>query len=129
MKHEGGCLCGAVRFTCEGEPINVRICHCRLCQKSMGAPFFARALFDQKALTLEGPTGRYPTSERLERVFCQTCGTRIGSRRTNGTAAGIALALFDERNIFSPTDHIWISEKIDWVRLADDLPQYAEGPP
>lgn len=128
MKHEGGCLCGAVRFSCEGEPVNVRICHCRLCQKSMGAPFFARALFDQKALTLEGPTGRYATSEQLERVFCQTCGTRIGSWRTNGTAAGIALALFDDRNAFSPTDHIWISEKIDWLRLADDLPQFAEGP-
>lgn len=127
MKHEGGCLCGAVRFSCEGEPVNVRICHCRLCQKSMGAPFFARALFDQKALTLEGPTGRYATSEQLERVFCQTCGTRIGSWRTNGTAAGIALALFDDRNAFSPTDHIWISEKIDWLRLADDLPQFAEG--
>ena len=129
MVHEGGCLCGAVRFRCEGEPINVRICHCRLCQKAMGAPFFARALFDQKALTLEGPTGRFSTSDRIARVFCQACGTRIGSWRVNGTAAGVALALFDDRNAFSPTDHIWVSEKIDWVRVSDELPQFREGPP
>jgi hypothetical protein len=129
MIHEGGCLCGAVRFKAEGEPLNVRICHCRLCQKAMGAPFFARALFDQRALTITGPTSRYPTSERLERVFCPACGTRIGSRRTNGTAAGIALVLFDDRNAFSPTDHIWISEKIDWVKIADGLPQFPEGAP
>lgn len=129
MVHEGGCLCGAVRFKAEGQPINVRICHCRLCQKSHGAPFFARALFDQKALLIEGPTGRYPTSERLDRIFCRQCGTRLGTWRKNGTAAGIALALFDDRNTFVPTEHIWISEKIDWVRIADDLPQFAEGPP
>jgi hypothetical protein len=129
MIHEGGCLCGAVRFKAEGEPINVRICHCRLCQKSMGGPFFARALFDQKALTLEGPTGRFPSSERLERIFCRQCGTRLGTWRTNGTAAGIALALFDDRNTFSPTEHIWVSEKIDWVKVADDLPTFPEGVP
>jgi hypothetical protein len=129
MTHEGGCLCGAVRFKAEGAPINVRICHCRLCQKAMGSPFFARALYDQKSITLTGPIGRYPTSERLERIFCQTCGSRIAAWRKNGSAAGLALALFDDRNAFAPTEQIWTSERIDWVANADDLPQYREGAP
>jgi len=124
MTREGGCLCGAVRFTVEGEPLNVRICHCRNCQKAMGSPFFARALFDQRALTIDGETACYPSSEALERVFCKRCGTRLFSRRTNGTAVGVALATFDDRNAFSPTEHIWVSEKIDWVKLDDGLSQY-----
>lgn len=69
MIREGGCLCGAVRFKAEGEPLNVRICHCRMCQKAMGSPYFARAQFDQKALTVEGDTGRYASSENIDRVL------------------------------------------------------------
>jgi hypothetical protein len=129
MIREGGCLCGAVRFRCEGEPINVRTCHCRNCQKAMGSPFFARALFPQTALTIEGETERYASSETLERVFCKTCGTRLFGWRKNGTAAGVALATFDDRNAFAPTEHIWVSEKMNWVKLDDGLPQYPAMPP
>ena len=125
MIREGGCLCGAVRFKAEGEPLNVRICHCRNCQKAMGSPFFARALFDQRRACASRARPRaMPSSEALDRVFCKVCGTRLFSRRTNGTAAGVALAAFDDRNAFAPTEHIWVSEKMDWVRLDDGLPQY-----
>ena len=124
MIREGGCLCGAVRFKAEGEPVNVRICHCRNCQKAMGSPFFARALFNQNALTVEGDTARYASSEALDRVFCKICGTRLFSWRRNGTVAGVALAVSDDRNAFAPAEHIWVSEKMDWVKLEDGLPQY-----
>jgi hypothetical protein len=129
MIREGGCLCGAVRFKAAGEPINVRICHCRNCQKAMGSPFFARALFNQSALSVEGDTVSYASSEALNRVFCKTCGTRLFSWRRNGTAAGVALAVFDDRNAFVPTEHIWVAEKMDWVKLEDGLPQYPARPP
>jgi hypothetical protein len=129
MIRQGGCLCGAVRFKARGEPINVRVCHCRNCQKAMGSPFFARALFAQDALTVEGDSARYASSDAIERVFCKTCGTRLFSWRTNGTAAGVALAVFDDRNAFTPTEHIWVNEKMDWVKLEDGLPQYPQTAP
>ncbi|MFO1108959.1 MAG: GFA family protein [Bradyrhizobium sp.] len=129
MIHEGGCLCGAVRFKAEGEPLNVRVCHCRNCQKAMGSPFFARALFPQSALTVEGKISGYPTSARLERRFCPNCGTRLFAWRKDGTAAGVALATFDDRNAFRPTEHIWLSEKMEWVKIDDGLKQYQESIP
>jgi hypothetical protein len=127
MTREGGCLCGAVRFKAKGEPINVRICHCRTCQKAMGAPFFARALFPQTALAVEGETARFASSDRLDRVFCPRCGARLFSWRRDGSAAGVALAAFDDRHAFAPTEHIWVSEKMKWLRLDDGLRQYPEG--
>src|SRR6202012_3567624 len=121
MTHEGGCLCGAVRYKAEGVPLNVRICHCRNCQKAMGSPYYARALFPQDALTVEGETARYATSERGGGGFCPRCGTRLFSWRRNGSAAGVSLATFDDRNAFVPTEHIWVSETISWDRLDGGL--------
>ncbi|MCC7266420.1 MAG: GFA family protein [Caulobacteraceae bacterium] len=129
MVQEGGCLCGAVRFACEGEPINVRVCHCRLCQKAFGAPFNARALFAQDRVTFSGPVGRHPSSPAIDRLFCRTCGSRLASWRSNGSAVGVALALFDDRDALAPTEHIWVSEKLDWLVLADGLPQHPEAAP
>jgi hypothetical protein len=130
MIREGGCLCGAVRFRAEGEPVNVRICHCRNCQRAMGSPFFARALFEQSALTIEGETARYPSSDQLDRVFCPRCGTRLFSwRKVGNERAGVALAALDDRNAFVPTAHMWVTEKMDWVRLDDGLPCYPETAP
>jgi hypothetical protein len=124
MIREGGCLCGAVRFKAEGEPLNVRVCHCRMCQKAMGSPFYARAQFLPEALAVEGEIGRYQSSETIDRVFCTRCGTRLFSWRRNNTAIGVALSTFDDRNAFAPTEHIWVSEKPAWLKLDDGLPQY-----
>jgi hypothetical protein len=33
------------------------------------------------------------------------------------TAAGVALAVLEDRNAFAPTGHIWMREKINWVKL------------
>ena len=81
------------------------------------------------ALHVEGEIGHYPTSPGLHREFCKACGTRLFSRRTNGTAVGVALATFDDRNAFAPSEHIWVSEKIAWVRIDDGLPQHQFGLP
>ncbi|WP_257165449.1 GFA family protein [Bradyrhizobium sp. SRS-191] len=128
MIHHGGCFCGAVRFECRGGPINVRICHCRNCQKATGSPFFARALFSHDALTIHGETARHPSSDALDRMFCPRCGTRLFSWRHTRPVVGVALACFDDPNVFSPTEHIWTSAKIGWVEINDALPQFPENP-
>lgn len=129
MTHKGRCMCGAVTFAVEGDPINIRACHCRQCQSAFSSPFFARALFEQAKVTINGSTAAHLTSPALERVFCPECGTRLWARRTNGTYMGIALAAFDEPDLFAPTEHIWVSEKAAWLKLDDGLPQHPERSP
>ncbi len=68
-------------------------------------------------------------SEALDRVFCKICGTRLFAWRKKPVVGGVALAAFDDRNASAPTDHMWVTEKMQWVRLDDGLPQYPETAP
>jgi hypothetical protein len=127
--YEGGCLCGASRYIAHGDPINVRVCHCRLCQRAIGAAFNARALFSSKEIELTGPIGRNNSSAELVRGFCTRCGTTLFSERGNIGVVGITIGSFDDPNVFRPAEHIWTSSKQAWVKLDDGLPQYEEGFP
>ena len=45
MMRQGGCLCGAVRYRVEGEPLASGICHCRTCRKAASAPTLPFVVF------------------------------------------------------------------------------------
>lgn len=121
---EGGCLCGAVRFVARGTPVNVRVCHCRLCQKATGQPFFARALYSEAAVTVSGETMRYASSEALWRVSCPACGTRLFAHRPSAGRISAGLGTFDEPNVLRPDCHMFVAHKLDWLTLDDGLPQF-----
>jgi hypothetical protein len=40
-RHEGGCLCGKVRFAVSADPMRVTVCHCRFCQRNTGTAYLA----------------------------------------------------------------------------------------
>jgi len=128
--YRGGCLCGKVRYVVDAKPANVRICHCRLCQKATGCAFFARAIFPRDAVSIEGSTQAYASSEDLRRLFCPSCGTAVFAERLSRPGfLSVTLASLDAPERLPPTMHIWVSRKIPWVVLNDGLPQFPEGAP
>lgn len=124
----GGCLCGAVRYEAEGEPINVRVCHCRLCQRAIGAAFNARALYEIDKVAVTGDVARVNSSPGLQRGFCPKCGTTLYSMRESLGVMGLTSGSMDDPSRFAPTEHIWVSSKQPWLKLDDGLPQHPEGP-
>ena len=126
----GGCLCGAVRYAAAGEPLNVRICHCRLCQKATGQAFFARAMFASDAVSIEGETAGFHSSEDLERRFCPRCGTGLFAvRLSTSERLSVSLASFDDPQALTPETQIWTSSRIGWVAGLGDIPEHEAGPP
>lgn len=125
---EGGCLCGQVRWRAAGTPANVRLCHCRLCQRWTGAPFFARAIFAARDFSWSGETTSWPSSPRIDRRSCARCGTPMfACPKDEPARIGVAIATCDDRHALRPDCHIWISEKVDWIALGDDLPRFEAG--
>lgn len=129
MRYEGGCLCGAVRYRARGEPINERICHCRLCQKAIGAAFNARVLFAIEVLEIDGPVAMVHSSPELKRGFCPRCGTTMFSRRDGAGIVGVTTGSLDDPSVFQPQMHIWTASKQPWAVIDDGLPQYEGAPP
>lgn len=125
----GGCRCGAVRYEAVGQPLNVRLCHCRNCQKITGSAFFARAMFPKAAVTVSGPVSVFGSSVDLERLFCTACGSTLGARRESLQTLSVTLGTLDDPGALPPTDHIFISRKVAWLKLDDGLPRYEEFPP
>lgn len=81
--HEGGCLCGQVRYAFSGDPMMTAICHCRHCQKQSGAPFSLVYVVADEAYRENGETRIYEdrgeSGAAVYRHFCATCGSPIRS--------------------------------------------------
>eukprot|EP00884_Botryococcus_braunii_P016898 jgi/Botrbrau1/3892/Bobra.0183s0113.1 len=135
MHLKGGCLCGLVRYEVTGEPSeDATLCHCRMCQRSCGAPAVAWVTFPEEALeVVEGETKQYASSEKGVRDFCPTCGSQLFFRYTVPPPPGkppsvdIVTTSLDDPDVLPPALHIFCSSARPWLRLADDLPARPEG--
>ena len=81
--HEGGCLCGAVRYKATGEPVRVTVCHCTFCQRVTGTAFSVLPFFKEADVVLSGKNPstydhRSDGSNKIITVyFCGDCSTTL----------------------------------------------------
>lgn len=83
VRHEGGCLCGTVRYAVTAEPVRVTICHCTFCQRATGSAYLVEPIFAAEHVTfIADPPNRYEHrskgSGKIVHVhFCARCGTKL----------------------------------------------------
>ncbi len=127
----GGCLCGAVRYSINAEPVETGFCHCHSCQRSAGAPVIAWANFPRDAFSYTtGQAGTFASSEKAVREYCRDCGTQLVFRsHINTSTIDITVNSLDEPGRFPPEYHIWFDERVAWIDYDDGLPRYAGDAP
>jgi len=135
MTITGGCLCGAVRFTIEAEPMAARTCWCRLCQSLGGGSATVNICFPTDALTMTGEVRIYESvadsGNAMRRGFCPTCGTPLTSAaESRPHLIFIRSGALDDPNLLGPQATIWTSQAPDWACISDAIPRYpAQIPP
>jgi hypothetical protein len=81
---QGHCLCNAVQYAVEGEPLWCAHCHCADCRRHTGSAVatFVAVKKDEFTLTA-GEFGRIESSPGVYRSFCATCGTPMAYERND----------------------------------------------
>src|ERR1700693_170092 len=77
-RYTGGCLCGALRYEAEGEPLCAGHCYCADCRKASGSGFVAFMGFSRSAVSFRGQILNYRSKAAsgtdAVRNFCPVCG-------------------------------------------------------
>ena len=127
----GGCLCGALRFQAEGEPMDVASCHCINCRKMSGAAFATFVVYSPDKWTwLKGEPATYAASEDLVRGFCAQCGSPVSSWRNSERDKWIIAwaGALDQAESLEPRHHIFSKDELPWLHLEDGLKRYEKFP-
>jgi hypothetical protein len=124
--YEGGCLCGRVRYRATGEPQRPHYCHCRMCQRGVGAPLTAWVNLPLEGFVYTaGAPAYYRSSRELQRGFCSNCGASICTLADGDAYICITLASLDDPARIAPALHMWTSSQVPWLEVDDELPRHA----
>ena len=126
----GGCLCGAVRYTSNSAPEFVGVCHCRDCQKFTGSAFGIMVGLPKTALQIRGTVKTFSkladSGKPILRHFCPECGSSIADEPTRRPGTSILNAgTLDDPSSVTPTLEIFCDRALPWVQLAGGMQRFA----
>lgn len=126
MSYTGGCNCGAVRITLEGEPSRVGVCHCQTCRRETGSAFMAFAAWNQNQLTVTGETRSW-AADVEHRHFCPVCGSALFSVSSD---VEVRLGCLDAApSGLAPTYELWVGRREAWQHPVTDAAQHQGNRP
>ncbi len=133
MKIEGGCLCGKVRYSADAEPNFVGVCHCKNCQKGIGAAFAAVVALPKQALNLQGKlktfNDRGDSGKTLSRSFCPECGSSIiDEAELMPDVVMIMTGTLDDPSWVKPAMEIFCDSAQPWVELGGERQRFPKMP-
>jgi hypothetical protein len=132
--HEGGCICGAVRYRVTNAPFRTGACHCRFCQRRTGSAFGVGVYFRKEDFQLiRGELKSYEhrsdeTGRWLRMEFCPNCGTTVTwTLELFPDGRGVAGGSFDDPRWLKIERHTWTRSRQHWVAIPADIEQHEKS--
>ncbi len=122
----GSCLCGAVRFTAVPERPKFNVCHCGMCRRWTGGPFFGVHCGTDVRFENEDQVGVIQTSEWAERGFCTSCGSALFYRLREAGTYEIAMGTLDGAEAFDFGLQVFVDKKPENYAFANETRMMTE---
>ena len=134
-KIQGGCRCGAVRYTLALDVLPpTYACHCLDCQTWTGSAFSQQTFVPEVSLSVTGPLAVYefttPSGRSSIQRMCPVCHTRLYN--TNSARPGVVVVragTLDRSDELDITAHIWVKRKQPWLTLPAGVAAWDESAP
>lgn len=127
--HDGGCMCGNVRYRLHGPFTYSAHCHCRSCQRAIGAGFATwSAVAPENFEVIKGTITIYHSSPGVQRGFCDGCGTSLTYTGEDWTDTAVLSATLDDPGEAVPTSNVYLDHKQPWVVIDETLKKFPRFP-
>ena len=124
MRRTGGCNCGQVRYTLDGDPLRVGLCHCETCRKFTGSAFSHYGVWPKGAATISGELACWQVRAGGDR-FCATCGASLFTWSDREDEIEVKLGTLDAPpNGLRPAYELWTNRREPWVGALEGAAQY-----
>jgi hypothetical protein len=125
-EHGGHCLCGAVKFRMNADPLWVSYCHCESCRRHTGSAAATFAGFAENTVSFtEGMPKQFESSPEVWRSFCGRCGSPISYRAARFAGEiHFYIGAMDRPEQYVPQAHVHYGERVPWFDTKDELPRF-----
>ncbi|MCA1414873.1 GFA family protein [Bradyrhizobium sp. NBAIM20] len=132
--YTGGCACGAIRYSIEGEPLFSNHCQCRDCQRESGSGHGSYATFARAGVTLTGDARHWDmvadNGKVKTRGFCTQCGVAVYMTfAAQPDVFTIRAASLDEPARYRPQAVTFAARGHEWDPLDRGLVKFDGMPP
>jgi hypothetical protein len=131
---QGSCLCGAIAYEAEGEPLFMQSCHCQRCRRARGAAHGTNIFY--KSSQFRWTRGeellseyKLPEAQFYTTAFCRQCGGALPRISRERGVAVIPAGSLDTDPPLRSQRHIFTNYKAPWFEITDSAVQFPESPP
>jgi hypothetical protein len=133
-KLDGRCLCGAVEYSSDAEPVFQAVCHCRDCQRQTGSAFSVIVGVPADQFELKGELATAVTigedhGREARRRFCPRCGSPVITESDGYPGVVIVKAgTLDDPGWLEPQVEVWGRSAHTWIPPVEGRPRLDRGP-
>lgn len=132
-KLEGRCLCGAVKYKVNADPMVVANCHCTDCRRSTGAAYATLLFVKESDIEITGQTKSFEhlsdRGSKMTKHFCPECGSPMFTlNAAREGMVGFRVGSLEDASAIKPMRNVYMSSRIPSTPVDPELPASEKMP-